>query len=183
MKNFCYIFLCVTLLVTIMPSAVGWASNAGDMTPESYLLTPNRVGNLFLTEMTDIQAIQTAFGAANVRTEQLIRQGFEEVLVLVYIEGTGGAPSMEGVLAGSDKILTGGGLTVLDRRFVTNKGIRVGSTFAELKSLYRIDDFAVSAGAVNARSEEAQMSFVLSTGDPLNLSDNVVIKKIRVWTP
>lgn len=182
MRNFGCLLLCVALLVMIIPCKEGLAGKAVDTVPPTYLLSANRVGNLSLTEATGIQEIQAAFGIANVRTERRIREGMEEILVVVYIEGAEGIPSIEGVLAGPDKILYGG-LNVMDRRFVTDKGIRIGVTVSELKKAYRIDDFAVGGGAVNAVSEEAKMSFVLSSEDPMNISDYAIIKKIRVWIP
>ncbi len=182
MRYFGCLLLCVALLVMTMPCKEGLASTAVDTVPQSYVLSANRVGNLSLTEATGIREIQAAFGIANVRTEPRIREGMEEILVLVYIEGTEGVPSIEGVLTGKEKILSGG-LNVMDRRFVTDKGIRIGASVAELKKAYRLDDFAVGGGAVNARSEEAQMSFVLSAVDPMNVPDLAIVKKIRVWIP
>lgn len=158
------------------------AATAADATPESFLVSAFRVGHLTVTEATGLREIQAAFGPGNVRTERRSREGMEEIVVLVYIEGAGGSPSLEAVLSGPEKTVYGG-VNVLDRRFVTDKGIRVGSTVADIRKVYRIDEFATGGGAVNAMSEDAKMAFVLSGADPGNVSDSAVVQKIRVWTP
>lgn len=152
----------------------------------SYTISKNTIAGLQITRETTVADLYKAFGEENVKMGYTTPEGSRVPTVFVYF---GETPSIDGLIDSIDlSAKLQYGLAVYDSRFVTDQGIRVGSTVGDLKRKYVIKEVVTGeAGRKFAICDEAQMSFELKaywgmrSGSIENIPEDVPIILIYVW--
>lgn len=153
---------------------------------QDFSISRHRIGGLYLSPETTVSDISTEFGRENVSMANTFPEGSPIPTVFAYLNGKKVIEGFIGAFNDSSKLESG--LAVYDDRFVTDRGIRVGSTVGELKKKYAIDEVVTGeASTKHAICREAEMTFELRpryrmpSGSIGNIPDDVEIISIYVW--
>lgn len=154
----------------------------------SFSISLNTIANLHLTRHTTVADLYTVFGKENVKLRYTQPEGSPVPSVAIYIDGRLAIEGLIEEMNTSAKLQNG--LMVTDGRFVTDRGIKTGSTVGELKNSYPIDEvYTGEAGVKYAISRAAQLTFrlkelrfgTIKAGNISEVPDNIAIDGIYVW--
>jgi len=137
------------------PTASSLSASSRAVLPE-FTLSPGKGGPI-RNGMT-IDELYSAVGRGNTKLREKYPEGMPSTFVEIYLmQSAGSEPSLEAELQ-DDSVYR---FTVFDSRFMTDKGIGVGSTLGEIRQAYKVDWISFEEGSLFARSDQVGMSFVL----------------------
>lgn len=142
-------------------------------TDKKYLITNNQVG--ILTKDTQVSKLDSLYAQ-----DSLVRTALSTELryasdqrFLVFEKGNNAKQLLEltpNHLANQEQIIEN--VQVLDPRFVTEKGISIKSTFADIKKVYNDFDIQASLSSIIVSPKESSLYFVFDKSDLMAKNSN-----------